>query len=344
MPREYSQFLETRYDAVTGWKNPPATTFYRSSKCHSASYSYDSLGARTKEGREPDPSLVRVITVGDSYTNGNEADFADSYPAQLEQMAGVGVANWGVSGFGPLQATLTYEQVAPYYPNADIVILGIMHENIRRLVNSFRPALLRSSGVTFGFKPYVEVGADGPRFRENQNAPPSQQLDELVARARTALRNDYWAKGESRFPYSVAFVRGLSRNNFRKWNLGALLKRAGGMEFSIEYGDDALTEAMTFTIQHFASMAQSNGMKPVVLFIPQGASDSSAPDFYMERLRKHVGDSVLVVGVGQSVTDWPQYATRGCHPTPYGYGKIAETVLMALQDKGWLQSPAGIEP
>ncbi len=95
--------------------------------------------------------------VGDSYTHGSEVADDDAFPAQLAKILGLSVANHAVGGHGPVQAFLNLKEKIELYPKAKVVILGMMYENIFRMVNSYRPVLAEKSSA-YRFKPYIENG------------------------------------------------------------------------------------------------------------------------------------------------------------------------------------------
>ena len=71
--------------------------------------------------------------------HGDEVADSESFPASLEGILQVPVANFGVGGYGPEQAVLKLEGLIDRFPRARVVVLAIMYENVRRMVNSYRP-------------------------------------------------------------------------------------------------------------------------------------------------------------------------------------------------------------
>jgi len=333
---EYAEFLAAHYDSVTGWRNRPSHSETKPNCVDQPIVeAHDELGARRGTDMPAPPDAVRIIAVGDSYTYGADVDHADAYPTRLAELTGLALANQGVPGYGPLQALLRYEQIAGAYPNADIVVLGIMHENINRLLNAYRSALYRSS--FFGFKPYVEPTAGGPRIRSNPNGPAPRSFDDFQTLAETAFDTDYWHKAEARFPYTVSFIRNLSTNHIRKRKLDRLLSILGADEFSWEYGDEELTRPLAFVIGEFLSAAERHNMRPVVAFIPQSKHDRVATTPFIQRLKTEFGDRALFISVGSAEMDWANYRIDWrCHPTTEGFRGIATAIYAALLQRGWL--------
>jgi hypothetical protein len=58
-----------------------------------------------------------VLVAGDSYTHGDEVADSASFPASLERVLQVPVANFGVGGYGPEQALLKLEGLIDRFPD-----------------------------------------------------------------------------------------------------------------------------------------------------------------------------------------------------------------------------------
>ncbi len=132
------QFL--KFHPELGWEPEPGAT---TDKIH-----LNSLGARsTREYPEvPEPGRLRLAAFGDSFTFCHESTDEDCWSAQLEAMCNIDVLNFGVPGYAPDQALLRFRNKAPQF-QADIVLLGIMNENIFRVMNQYRPALYRITSM-----------------------------------------------------------------------------------------------------------------------------------------------------------------------------------------------------
>ena len=100
-------------------------------------YSYDAARVRRHGKRSPQEAVV--VVTGDSYTQGADVADEETYPAALERMLGVGVANFGVSGYGSEQALLKLESLIDRFPRARVAVLSIFSDDTPRMMNSFRP-------------------------------------------------------------------------------------------------------------------------------------------------------------------------------------------------------------
>jgi len=131
-----------RFDAELGW------TTRRSFRNATGTITSNSQGARgQREYARPRPSGVRrVATFGDSFTYGAEVLDDETWQASLERAdPRLEVPNYGVGGYGTDQALLRFRRLRERL-DADVVILGILLENIGRNVNRYRPLWYPKAG------------------------------------------------------------------------------------------------------------------------------------------------------------------------------------------------------
>ena len=322
--KSYQDFLTNLYHAELGWQNPRAKTLTEVSCIGDEKvYSWDENGARYLQ---PDGGDVQVIAVGDSYTHGHEASNEETYPYQLQVHSGLKVANYGVNGFGPLQATLQFERAFEHHPTAKIAILGIMNKDIQRMPNSYRGIFFPSRNP-YHFKPYIDVTGDEPQPRPNPNAPAAKSIEEVRARIKTALGNDYWSLPQPSFPYLWSTIQALQTKVFH-FLVRTKLSRDKG---KVEYSDAHLVEGMDYVAKLFIERVKAKGVQPVVAFIPENGFDLDTPAALVSRLRAEAPDS-LILNVGEAGMDWSRYNLNGkaCHPSPYGYDQIARYISAAI--------------
>ena len=116
------------YDSVLGWKinsNGEAPPLYFSS-------TYGSRVTENEYQKKTSLEKADIITIGDSFTHGDEVACEDSWPYILGELANKDVVNFGVSGYGIDQAILRYM----YSPiDTDTVILGIIPGDFERATN-----------------------------------------------------------------------------------------------------------------------------------------------------------------------------------------------------------------
>jgi len=91
-----------------------------------------------------------ILAVGDSFTYGDEVNDGQTWPAQLQLMAGRRVLNAGVSGYGFDQIVLRAEQLAAKYKPAAIVVSFIADDirrtEMRRLWSADKPYFVIEHG------------------------------------------------------------------------------------------------------------------------------------------------------------------------------------------------------
>ena len=108
--------------------------------------------------------MFRVLLFGDSYTAGMGVSDAARYGDVLERLLpGVEVYNFGLPGSGTDQQYLIHREYAARYEH-DLVVIGAMVENIRRVASRYRPyATLEGESLILA-KPYftLEVGRRAP--------------------------------------------------------------------------------------------------------------------------------------------------------------------------------------
>ena len=330
---DYQAFLERGFDPVTGW-NTPSNESSRRDNClgESITYSFGPHGARVT----PVPGRARILIVGDSYAFGQEVGDADTYPSRLAELLDVPVANYGVGGFGPTQALLRLKQKLSLHPEAEVVILSIMYENVRRMRNAYRPAYHATTGTQFGFKPYVKItqspsgsGALTASIEPNPNAIPAATPEALRARVDELLRSDYWTTARRRFPFSLSLTRTLRREAVRLRVAGSLSADSG--KYAREFRHPEFQAGLLEIARQLVSLAEARGLERHIVFVPQNSKGLATPDETIRLIDREV-EPGLAVNVGGMRFDWSRYNLKpdSCHPTPAGHWAIAAFVAERL--------------
>jgi hypothetical protein len=330
-------------DPALGWtyRGPGS---HREANCQGTvvEYSFDSNGARTYTGF--DGTKAEIIVVGDSYTHGSEVADDDAFPAQLAKILDLSVANHAVGGHCPVQAFLNLKEKIGLYPEARVVILGMMYENIFRMVNSYRPVLADKSSE-YRFKPYIQNGDIQP----NPGRDAFQNPHAFLACASAAFDDDFWSKPKHQFPFSVSYIRALGSNYFYFKRLSRKLRKIGVPEYLLAYRSDGLSAELVSLLERFRSFAKERNLIPVVLFIPRDKYDTKSISRFIENNKAHLPRGLLIGDVGRAEIEWDRYSLLDtkdgnvvdfCHPSPYGYGKIAEYVADLLNENAAFIPPA----
>jgi len=200
-PENFARFKAGSASRLLGWDNPPGRTV-KQRNCAQAdiTYTFDEDHLRVHNDRPA--RNATVLIAGDSYTEGEEVEDSETFPAVVERTLGVAVANLGVGGYGPDQALLKLEALADRFPQARVAVLAIIYDDLRRMLNSYRPVLSGNTGIKFGLKPYMRDG----QFQEIPGGDPFLDFASFLAAANLAFDEDYWRRPRARPPYSAAAI------------------------------------------------------------------------------------------------------------------------------------------
>jgi hypothetical protein len=124
----------TGFDRELGWCVRAGT------QSPSGDYHINARGLRGTREYSPQPAAdrLRLACFGDSFTFGDEVPDPFTYEALLERLApSVEALNFGVPAYGTDQALLRLQREG--IDAAQVVVLGLLLENIGRNVNRYRP-------------------------------------------------------------------------------------------------------------------------------------------------------------------------------------------------------------
>jgi hypothetical protein len=171
--------------------------------------------------------------------------------------------------------------------------------------------------------------------RDNPNAPPAETLEQLRARVEAALEADYWRLPRAGFPYLGGIVQAVQSRLFAF----LVQRKVLGVKGAVEYGDPSLVRGLMHVIEQFLASTRARGVRPLVVFLPENENDRVSPARLIAELRGEHPDAVFV-NFGEAAIDWERYDLVGsvCHPSPYGYDRIARFVSAAIIQNGLLGS------
>ena len=308
------------YDDRLGWNVPTKPTTWAAKGCLKKMMSYFN---QDEHRGTPRPGIAAVALFGDSYTYGQEVEESYTTAAALERFIDAPVLNYGVPAASPTQAVLKFERLAQRQELPKVAVLVIMHENIWRVVNSFRPALYFGSFDSgFGMRPYIA----GDTLVE---APVILNYDEFVVEAKRRFQQDFWARPRFTFPYSVSLFRAVTSNTFYFNHIASWGRPAMSYEYQ---SDNPMRRALTVVIDRWRSSVSAKGITPFVLFVPIAAGDRGVSSQYVESLNASAGQT-FAFEFEDPAMDWQRYnldPDRGCHPTPYGYERIAAFIASRI--------------
>ncbi|MAB77871.1 MAG: hypothetical protein CMJ89_00840 [Planctomycetes bacterium] len=177
-----------RFDPLLGWNHRP------NSKSPAGDVTINERGLRSlREYDDETPKgVVRIVACGDSFTLGQEVSDTEAWPAILESRMGAAeVWNAGVGGHGTDQAFLRFQLLDT--GTIDVLIVGLLLENIGRNVNRYRPRWYPRSDTPVAKPRFVLEGLGLRLIRQ-----PYATRDALLTAVETGtvleeLRTDeYW--------------------------------------------------------------------------------------------------------------------------------------------------------
>lgn len=254
-PERVEAYLAERYHPQLGWVPLPSQV--------------NSLGARNPHEYE---DLTQTISAyGDSYTYCDGVPAEDAWPMQLEKLAGCGVLNFGVQGYGTDQALLRLESLYDRVPSRT-VLLCIQPENINRCVNIYRgfyvrgmeapkPRFILKDGGVDVYNPFSTPEAVRRMFLEHP--------EELLA---AAAKHDYWYRQQLFLgkPWRIAFPYTLHLAARVPFIFDRLSIAATDISSHVPLfapGSDSFA-VMQGIIRRFRAMGQERGFHALIVILP----------------------------------------------------------------------------
>ena len=313
---KFHRFVTSEYfDPHIGWNNPipPTKAFRKNCIGETIEYNY-------RDGYRVTPALVKGQEVaaifGESYSQGEEVGDDSTISSILTSKYAIPTINYGVNAYGPLQAVEKFKASLPVIPNVKVAILLVMHENIWRAVNSFKPVYFPyKSDYYFGLKPYIKDGKIIPLHYP-------ADFPDFLREAKDRFTEDYWAKPERSFPYSLSLTKALFSRSFisRFW---ALFR--GPFVYEYQFNEETKT-ALATVLKEFVSVAESANMRPIIVFVPRNIKSYVSSRTFVQTMNEKWGREIAYEFVDENL-NWQMYRIaeypNSCHPSAYGYGRIA---------------------
>lgn len=253
-------------------------------------YAANAQAARCEPQRQfespPPPGSLRIVTVGDSFTHGDELGLEETWQARMEAARDdLEVVNLGVPGYGTDQAILRWEREgAAFQP--EVAVLGVYPENICRNLNTVRFYLVPTG--SFYPKPRFVLEAGALR-RSGDELTFGSELAELLSAPEEAsnLRVERWYDpGASRWHWSDASrIARIARSVLE-------LRRRKLEREELYSGRDGTGIELTVALaSRFAASARSHGVRPLILIFPMReqlpeANAQPAPSALVSGLRE----------------------------------------------------------
>jgi hypothetical protein len=203
-----------------------------------------------------------ALSFGDSFTHGDDVPGDGTWQHAAAAKLGRAVADFGVPGYGVDQALLRYRRIAPRFPS-DVVMIGLMADNIGRHLNRYRPFLSPEETVFFA-KPRFTLEGDALRLVPQ----PFATLDGYFAPDVTTKLASL-AVGDP--AYEPAWYRRSPLDAFRTVRVArtvAAMRVARSPRWRALY-DDPRAAYLTITIvRDFAKAIEADHRRAVVVFFP----------------------------------------------------------------------------
>jgi len=331
----YEHFKQSRqFSAITGWQAPPNKSRRSRRNCLDQTFIEDTLddGRRQSLADEAD-TPAQLAIFGDSYVYGDEISNGETISSQLYSRYAIPAINYGVNGFGPVQALLRAKEKLEAQPGVKMVVLGIMFENIRRMVNRYKPVYFRQTGIESSPKPFIEDGRIVP-------LPVIEHDKQFFRYINEAFKVDYWERPEREFPYTIALFKAVQSEFVKRKATSKLHGLLGSPEprYHYDYYDAYMTTNLAALIKDFDRWAKKSNKTGLVLFIPQNLHDLSSPAHFMKTISESVTVDIRVVEGTQA--EWEKYNLKpdgGCHPSSFGVAMIAGEIARWVQERTTVQ-------
>ena len=326
-----------RFDAELGWTTVAS---YRSPDGQIASNATGARGPREYADEAPAGTL-RVATFGDSFTYGDQVVDRATWQAVLERLhPELEVPNYGVGGYGTDQALMRYRRLRGRL-DADVVIAGILLENIGRNVNRYRPL----------WYPKSRGAVAKPRFRLDGDAlvlvplpvdSRAQLVDEVGSGAilERLSPHEHWHERPRLGPFARSSLVRIAgawwadrlREPKRLWN-----------------DPDGEPRRTTLALlETFCAEAVATGARALVIVFPRepdllGAGD---PPYWTDAFAELAGRGIAVLDVAPALVaaraddadrSDPEPLYRGGHLSPRGNAIVARAVSSWLRAEGLLR-------
>jgi hypothetical protein len=325
-PKYLKEFAK-HYDASLGWK----------------------YGYRTQFGERPQPKDYHhpiMSAYGDSFTHCDQVRNAETWETYLAEYLKGDVYNFGVGGYGTDQAYLRFLQEFPKI-KTPLVSLGIMPENINRIINVYRRFyFLKQTG--FSVKPRFVLKDGELKLIEN----PISKVEDLPKLLdpnflKKIGKNDWWYNHNNSpsfsFPFTaILFNKQLWREAFYRYK-GYQLDDIDPQPWENTWDNQEARDLMFAIVDAFVKKAREFGSTPVIILFPReqdastkkGGGTIKAEDLIMSYCKEK--DYICLDGIAavaeraDSVKDISRFFVG--HLSPNGNAVIARHLFDMLLEK-----------
>jgi hypothetical protein len=129
----------------------------------------------------------------------------------------------------------------------------------------------------------------------------------------------------------------LNSNYFRYVLFQKIGRKFGVPDYYLAYRSDDMLAELFRLLDQYSEFARNEGLKSAVVFIPRNGNDRQSATAMIDANRSKFPRGLLVGDVGSADIDWDKYNLisgdngNTCHPSAYGYKKIAEYVAAMVE-------------
>ncbi len=215
----------------------------------------------------PRSDRVRIAAFGDSFVYGDDVANADAWAAQMEARdTTLEVLNFGVGAYGLDQALLRYRRDGVAFA-PQIVLIGVLAENVSRGVNTWRP--FYAWDLEFGFtgKPRFALSDTGLVLHPNPlpNGPESLLRNPDSTIEVLGIHDDYFQHRERPGAEDFSPTVRLFKIGLRLWRMRADRLDPGGV---LRAASPRVQLAIA-TLRRFATEVRDNGGLPVIVLFEE---------------------------------------------------------------------------
>jgi hypothetical protein len=279
----------------------------------------DNIGARIASLSSSSTGKVDILGVGCSFTWGDNVDYKDAYLNVIAQKTGLSVSNIAMPSYGTTSAFLSLRKFVHLKPR--VVIYGLIEDHlVRNLIPCARcdaPFCRATPFVDFDPAPYIHPP------RSFLNVDTFEYSQSFLARHKFGLIDVKWAFLKDVF----SLTKHMSSDMNEKYDL-----RAEDLAYQ--------KAAFQFLIEQMVDLCKKNGIKLVVVYIPDPDS-IFPPPAPIRTLSKYVdGKDVFFVDLTQSFLEYARrfgkksllsLDGKDSHPSEVAHSLIADKILPIIK-------------
>lgn len=286
--RALQKFMDYSFDPHLGWVRRPNSSGIENGQKGQITFHIDAAGSRANALSNAPPIMAAF---GDSYAFCRQVEDDETWEAQLSQLEGFGVLNFGVGNYGVDQALLRYEGTA-LPDTVRVVVMGFVPETICRIQSYWKHYL--EFGNTFAFKPRFMLDSEGRLILLENLVRSAEDFDVLHEKLPEIQEADGFYKKkfrshQFRFPYTFSLMRnplkqsmlifavairslwralGISSNRVENFPFTLVMKNNLRDAYRL-YSDSKSTALLSAVLLRFKEEAQRRGHIPLVVVMPQ---------------------------------------------------------------------------